>query len=234
MADCYAKRGNFQVFLPDFMNGVIVPEDVQTSFKAMNETRFWTQPLTKLGHLFYVLRCMLPFVYHCRPAVAGPRISGFLRGLKMNEARRLPIGAAGFAWGGYFVIRACWDQATNRTGDGQRILESGFVAHPSNSKYPKDIDKIVLPISWAAAETCRHMAPEQAKMTEQILTAKTAKGKDQGTEHEFVLYGGVNYGFAQSSDKKKSAEAEAGEKAEKQAVNWFSKRFASNALETHE
>ena len=194
----------------------------------MKKTSIWTNPLLKLGHLFYVLRYMLPFVYYCRPAVVAPRICGFLKALKKDEAKELPVGAAGFAWGGYFVIRACWDQETNRTDDGKRALDYGFVAHPSSSKYPQDIDKIELPISWAAAETCRHMSPEQARQTEQILKAKTAKGKDDGIEHEFVMYNGVNYGFAQGSDRKKLPEAEAGKKAEKQAVDWFSRCFAKS------
>lgn len=193
----------------------------------MKKTSLWSNPLVKLCHLFYVLRCMLPFVYYCRPAVAGPRIYSFLKALRQNEGKHLPIGAAGFAWGGYFVIRACWDEETNKIASGGRALECGYVAHPSNSKFPQDVDRIELPISWAAAETCRHMSLLQAKQTDEILKAKTAKGKDRGVEHEFVMYNGVNYGFAQGSDHKKMAEAEAGKKAERQAVDWFVRCFAN-------
>ena len=105
------------------------------------------------------------------------------------------------------------------------MLDCGFVAHPSNTKFPEDVDKIKRPISWAAAETCRHMSPQQAKQTDQILTAKSGKGKDVGVVHEFVMYKGVNYGFTQGSDRKKVAEAEVGRKAEMQAVDWFVSYF---------
>jgi dienelactone hydrolase len=71
------------------------------------------------------------------------------------------------------------------------------------------------------------MSPEQAKQTQRILADKSSKGKDDGIQHEFVLYRGANYGFAQGSNMKKVAEAEAGERAEKQAVDWFARCFAS-------
>lgn len=64
--------------------------------------------------------------------------------------------------------------------------------------YPDDIGKIVLPYSCSAAEIDQQMSPENAKQTEEILKAKTAKTKDQGVEHEFVMYKGVNHGFAVS------------------------------------
>jgi hypothetical protein len=73
----------------------------------MKNTSFWVHPLVKLGHLYCILRRMLPFVYYRRPSVITPRVSRFLKALKQDEARALPVGAAGIAWGGYFVIRAC-------------------------------------------------------------------------------------------------------------------------------
>jgi dienelactone hydrolase len=40
------------------------------------------------------------------------------------------------------------------------------------------------------------MNPQQAKQTEEVLKAKTAKSKDHGIEHEFVMYDGAHHGFA--------------------------------------
>lgn len=62
--------------------------------------------------------------------------------------------------------------------------------------YPTDIEKIALPYSCAASEIDNQMSPEQAQQTEEILKAKTAKTKDSGVEHEFVMYKGAHHGFA--------------------------------------
>lgn len=70
------------------------------------------------------------------------------------------------------------------------------------------------------------MSPDNAKQTKEILTAKTAKTKDQGVEHEFVMYPGVHHGFAVRADEDEKEEAEAGKKAEEQAVKWFTRWFA--------
>ena len=172
-----------------------------------------------------------------------PRIATFLAAVKQAEAKEMPLGAVGVAWGGYFVVRAC--------GSATTVLDAAFLAHPSNLTYPRDVERISVPMSWAAAETCRHMSPAQAEMTRKILAAKSARAKDEDEDepnivedehepnmktrngsgkrmrrfqHEFVLYGGVNYGFAQGATRKKIKEAEAGERAEEQAVEWFRRR----------
>lgn len=83
-----------------------------------------------------------------------------------------------------------------KADDGSRLTACGFVAHPSFLKYPNDIEGIVLPYSCAASEIDPQMSPDNAKQTEDILKSKTAKTKDQGVEHEFVMYKGVHHGFA--------------------------------------
>jgi len=179
---------------------------------------------------------MLPFAYHCRPAVASPRIATFLSTIKQAEARKgadnLPLGAVGVAWGGYFVVRACsGGDGAGVGGDAreERVLDAAFVAHPSHLTYPRDVERIAVPVSWAAAETDRHMNASQAETTKKILTGKTARGKEEDGNasavgrfgHEFVMYEGVKYGFAQGGMRKKVMEAEVGERAEEQAVQWL-------------
>lgn len=137
----------------------------------------------------------------------------------------------------------CHDEV--KADDGKRLTVAGFVAHPSFLKYPGDIEKIVLPYSCAASEIDPQMSADNAKQTEEILKSKTAKTKDQGVEHEFVMYEGVHHGFAGKSDILRGSqrgcangfvvradedakhEAEAGKKAEKQALSWFTRWFAN-------
>ncbi|KAK3111732.1 hypothetical protein LTR53_012714 [Teratosphaeriaceae sp. CCFEE 6253] len=226
LADEYAKKANATVYLPDFMNGFIMPPEVMISYKALSATGLWNQ-LYKLGHAAYLLRYFLPFMYYCGEGSARPRVMTWFTALKQHEAADLPVGTAGFCWGAKYVSELCWDQT--KTADGKRLVDCGFVAHPSNIKYPGDIEMIVLPYSCAAAEFDPQMSPEQAKQTKDVLAAKTAKTKDHGVEHEFVMYEGAFHGFAVRADENEKAEAERGRKAEAQAVDWFKRWFANPA-----
>ncbi|KAK3716038.1 hypothetical protein LTR37_006768 [Vermiconidia calcicola] len=227
LADCYAKEGNFQVYLPEFMNGFKLPADLLDSVKAFSATGFWNQ-IAKVGHAAYLLRHFLPFMILCRPAVTGPRVYSFMKALKQDEAKDLHIGTAGFCWGGYFVTKLCADMTENRTDDGKRVTVCGFVAHPSMLTYPTDIEGVQLPYSCAAAgEKDPQMSAEQAKQTEEILKQKTEKKMDEGIEHEFVMYPGAHHGFAVRADENDKDEAEKGKQAESQAVKWFTRWFAN-------
>lgn len=244
LADCYARE-NFTVYLPDFMDGTskttsetasptkadqcntgnILPPEILTSLKAMSATGFWNQ-LYKISHAAYMFWHFVPWLISCRAGVTGPRIYSWLKALKKNEAKNLPAGTAGFCWGGQFVTKLCWDQDENKTDDGQRVTDCGFVAHPSFLTFPSDIEMITLPYSCAASEHDQQMSPEQAEQTEKTLKSKTAKTKDQGVEHEFVMYHGAHHGFAVRADEEDKHEAECGKKAEKQALEWFGRWFA--------
>ncbi|KAK5170494.1 uncharacterized protein LTR77_005082 [Saxophila tyrrhenica] len=226
LADCYAKEGNFTVYLPEFMNGVILPPDLLDSMKAIQQPGL---SLSKIPHIFYAMRTFLPFMFWCRPAACGPRIWSFLSSLKTNEASNLSIGTAGFCWGGKFVTQLCWDGAENRLKDGAQVTKCGFVAHPSFLTYPDDINKVELPYAVAAAENDQQMSPEQAKQTQATLKEKTEKGKAKGVEHEFVFYPGAHHGFAVRADEDDKEEAERGKQAEAQAVRWFQRWLASPA-----
>lgn len=236
----YAKQTGCTVYLPDFMNGmhlvwkailircslytgVVIPADLMISFKAMSATGFMNQ-LYKIGHLMYIMRWLIPMRFSLSEANCRPRIFDFFKNLGENEAKDLPVGTAGFCWGAKYVTELCWDQT--KTKDGKRLVDCGFVAHPSNINYPGDIEMIVLPYSCAAAEHDMMMSADQAKQTKQILEKKTAETKAFGVEHEFVMYDGAHHGFAVRADENEKEEAEKGKKAEKQAVDWFTRWFS--------
>ena len=50
-----------------------------------------------------------------RPAAARPKIYAFLRALRKDEAKALPVGVAGFCWGGRFVTDLCMDEEKGET-----------------------------------------------------------------------------------------------------------------------
>ena len=118
-------------------------------------------------------------------------------------------------------------QGNIKADDGKPVVVCGFAAHARISSFPDDIEKIVLPLSYAAAEHDMAMSVETADKVSGILAGKTAKTKDQGIEHELVMYDGVHHGFAVRADEDEKHEAAQGKKAEAQAVSWFSRWFAN-------
>lgn len=75
--------------------GAGMDPSIMDSMKALSATGLWNQ-LAKVGHIAYMIRLFVPFLYWCRAGVTGPRVYGFLKALKKNEAKDLPIGTAGF------------------------------------------------------------------------------------------------------------------------------------------
>ena len=224
MVQATALRKTFKIVTADqYIAGFVMPPEVMISFHAMTATGFWNQ-IYKIGHAFYLMRYFAPFMYNCRDGVASPRVYSFFKGIREHEGAKLPVGTAGFCWGAKYVTELCWDQT--RTDSGERLVDCGFIAHPSNLKYPGDIEKVILPLSCAAAEIDFQMSAENAKQTEEVLVAKTAKTKDQGVEHEFVMYEKAFHGFAVRADEDNLEEAERGKKAEAQAIAWFLRWFA--------
>lgn len=194
------------------------------SLKAFSATGLMNQ-LYKVGHFFYLLWHIVPFLIACRPSVCGPRIFGFFKEVRMNEGADLKIAAAGFCWGGKWTTQLCWDEV--KADNGKSLIDCGYIAHPSALKFPDDIEKVALPLSVANAEIDQQVSPENAAVMKKVLEGKTAKLKDHGVTHEFVQYPGAHHGFAVRADEDDKEEAARGQQAEDQAVGWFTKWFGA-------
>ena len=149
-----------------------MPEQTLLSLKAFSATGLWAQ-LAKIWHGLYIMRWIIPFFFFCRASVARPKIASFLSSLKTKSHPDLPIGTAGFCWGGKWVTELCWDGEMNRTRDGAKVTCCGFTAHPSLLQYPGDVEKVRLPYSVAAAENDGQMSPVSSK-------SSTHSGKFRG------------------------------------------------------
>ncbi|EGR51757.1 uncharacterized protein TRIREDRAFT_33169, partial [Trichoderma reesei QM6a] len=119
LADQYADMGGFKVYAPEFMNGRAMP----------------------FRHLFRVICAMVPFITYNWPSRAWPRVKGFFEQLRKEEGSSLPVGAAGFCWGGKQVILL----AHGDTIDGRPLIDAGFTGHPSLLSIPGDIEKLKVP-----------------------------------------------------------------------------------------
>jgi dienelactone hydrolase len=149
-----------------------------------------------------------------RLSVSMPRVVSFLTELRKAEAVKLPVGVAGFCWGGQHLVHL----ACEASSDSKALVDVCFAAHPSGLSFPKDIEGIRKPFSVAVGDKDPLMTPEQAKETEAVL-------RKNKVEQEVVTYEGAGHGFSVRIDRTNPKQTEQAVQAEEQAVKWFTKHF---------
>ncbi|OQE09289.1 hypothetical protein PENFLA_c114G08783 [Penicillium flavigenum] len=147
LADNYAEKGKYLVYLPDFMNGHAAPISMVSATKELLKTSGLTTWLMKPYHLASMLTKMLPFMYYNTLGTSWPIVRDFFKSVRENEGADLPIYGAGFCWGGKHIVNlaAGADMASN----GKPLLNAGFTGHPSLLEIPSEIEKIKIPVSFA-------------------------------------------------------------------------------------
>lgn len=216
----------------------MVSPSILASLPFLEATGFVAN-IRKIYHFGILAYWFLPFFYRNSDSKVRPQLLTFFRGLKSTYPT-LPVAAAGFCWGGKWTVELCSarDRASppvsqaqpqsmgQSGGSGEPLVVCGFTAHPSRLTFPNDVEKVVLPLSIAAAgNKDPQMSREQGEQTKEILQAKTERGAENGVEHEFVWFEGAKHGFAVRADEEDVEEAERGKKAENQAIAWITKWF---------
>ena len=153
-----------------------------------------------------------------RFGLSYPRVVKFMTALRSNEAASLPVGVAGFCWGGKHVTLLCADK--DKTPDGESLITCGFTAHPSALAVPADIEAVKLPLSISIGDVDFGLAIGKVNEAKQILEKDTGK-------HEVVVIPGAKHGFAVRGNPGDEEEVKQGIQAEDQAVAWFDKWFAA-------
>ncbi|TVY33575.1 Protein AIM2, partial [Lachnellula cervina] len=105
LADHYAKRGGFLVYIPDFMNGNSMSPSVLTLMDKIMKPGSWlTAVVYKPAYILQTLIQTIPWFIKTRVSVAKPRVFKFVQALRTSPppfpTDNLKIGAAGFCWGG--------------------------------------------------------------------------------------------------------------------------------------
>lgn len=167
--------------------------------------------------LAHVISGFIPFLFYTRLAVAKPRVYKFFHDLRTNEAASLPLGAAGFCWGGKYVFLLCSD--SEKASNGKSLIDCGFAAHPSNLVLPADTQAVSLPLSVAVGDVDVMVPIKQVEQMKKILEEK---GRER---HEVVVIPGAKHGFAIRAKPDDKEAVEHGLKAEEQAVRWFNRWF---------
>ena len=143
-----------------------------------------------------------------------PPMQSYLQSLRKETT--LPIGAAGYCWGGKFAVNLA---NGNLVPGSKSLVDVVYAAHPSNLDIPKEINAITLPFSLAIGSADVVLSMTGTNKIKQVL----AKRKD--LDSEVRVYDGAKHGFAIRGDPGDEKEAKQGVEAEDQAVAWFSKHF---------
>ncbi|CAG7917643.1 unnamed protein product [Penicillium olsonii] len=143
LADDYAEKGRYLVYLPDFMKGI---------------TRYY---------LASVMAQIIPFKYHNSFESSWPIVRDFFASVRENEGSDLPLYAAGFCWGGKHVVNLGFgdDVASN----GKSLINAGFTGHPSFLEIPNEIEKINIPVSFALGDKDMVVKPPQIKQIQEVF-----------------------------------------------------------------
>lgn len=150
-----------------------------------------------------------------------PRVDGFFRALRASTD--LPIGAAGFCWGGFHVFRLA--SGKEKTKDGKPLADAFYTAHPSMLTLPADAEAVTLPISVAHASEDSQLKEDKVKMIESAFAAKTK----QGLNCELKAYSGAKHGFAIRGDRDNEKQLKDLIEAKDQAVTFFIKQLTGES-----
>lgn len=176
----------------------------------------WSLRLTfQRIHGFWLFYGLITWLIPNRVSRRFPAVKAFFEAVRRNEGAHLPIGTAGYCWGGHHVVNL----ASGYKADGKPLVDAAFAAHPSMLTFYDDIEKIRIPTSFAVPTTDNQMSLEQAEGTRKIIEAKP-----EGQKGEMRIYEGYTHGFATRLDLGKS-DPEGPEEAENQALAWFEKHF---------
>ncbi|KAF4952918.1 hypothetical protein FSARC_12539 [Fusarium sarcochroum] len=218
LADHYASAANYRVYLPDFMNGKAAP--IRT---MINMAHLWDEKGSWLSKPYYLIATMwdfVPFLYRNRFSVCWPRVAGFLKEVQHHKEAALPVGVAGFCWGGLHAIRLTHNTAKTQTVDGRPLADAFFTAHPSNVDISQDIGNVRRNLSIAIGDDDGVMGMKQVRQAESILASIDV-------ETNVVIYPGAKHGFSIRASRAEpdSKETRQAEEAEEQAIAWFKRQF---------
>ncbi|KAI9789429.1 MAG: hypothetical protein M1833_002423 [Piccolia ochrophora] len=216
LADAYAKKGNFLVYLPDVMGGHALSPRMFQLFHELTADGTWWAALWKPLAALQALSLFLPWLFSARASVTKPRMLAFCRALRAGSV--LPLGVAGFCWGGRYAFHLGTEEGPEGR-DG--LVDAVFIAHPSLVSLPGDVAGVRCPVSVAVGDKDHQMPPPKIEVLREVLSKKAE------VEHEVVVYEGATHGFAVRESPDVEKERQQGLEAEDQAVNWFTKWLAS-------
>ncbi|KAI9852093.1 MAG: hypothetical protein M1838_001890 [Thelocarpon superellum] len=232
LADHYADCGEWRVLLPEFMMvrlclrllkvGIVVACGLKLSVLLSIESPQLTLPHPTSYHVFCALYGFVPHLISNRLGVTLPKVVTYMRALRTAEPR-LPIGAAGFCWGGRHVFYLARPESlppdtttatTSPSGSARPLVDALFAGHPSAVEAPAKLQGIKVPLAVAVGTDDMVFTPPQQAIVQREL-------KDAEVECEMRFYEGAGHEFCVRADPAdKEVEKHCAE-GESQAVEWF-------------
>ena len=205
--------------LPGGLLGYEMDPNLLSSLNAVADAQ--TPLLHKVFPGLGVMTHMPVALYRCRASACQPRIFAFFASLR--SATSLPVGAAGFCWGGKYVALLCQDREKS-SSSGRSLLDCGFTAHPSQLVLPADIEAVSLPLCISNGSLDFQLKQEGNEIIRAMFARKevelNADGK-RGKMFEMNVVEGARHGFAIRGNPGDEDENRRGQMAEDQAVDFF-------------
>ncbi|RKL36643.1 hypothetical protein BFJ72_g8192 [Fusarium proliferatum] len=216
VADRYAERTGYRVYVPDFMHGTSAPASIKPVIDSvLNDGGLWGW-LVKPWNLLKAVFVMVPFTIRNKPQKRYPGIRQFMDDLRCNEAVDLKVGVVGFCWGAYGITHLAHGEVA---ANGKTIIDAAFTAHPSEIEVFKDIEPVKLPYSLAIGDVDFALPLKEVHKAAEILEAK------RDIDTEVVVIPHAKHGFAVRGNPNNKEEKEMADQAEDQVVRWFTKHL---------
>ncbi|KZM18702.1 hydrolase [Ascochyta rabiei] len=213
LADALAQETGFTVLVPDIIPGGGMSPDILPLMDTFSSPE--TGMLGKAWALGKAMVHVIPFFVRASPqSEACTRATlGFARAVRGDVdqgAEGGKLGLAGYCWGGYQALHVAARQHEVR-------VDAVFVAHPAKFEPVHALDAMEAGVKLSFAHAGQDMALSMAKVE------KMKEGLEGGEGFELRVYEGCVHGFAVRATPGKEREADAADKALRQAVGWFGK-----------
>ncbi|KAJ9138439.1 Alpha/beta-hydrolase [Pleurostoma richardsiae] len=215
LADHYAEKGHYRVYLPDFMAGFSAPVWALDSMRVLEGQ---SSIFSKLRQIPSLVWTGVPWYFTNRIPASHPRVKSFFKALRQSEPQ-LPIGAAGFCWGGKHVVLLASDSEDNKV-DGRPLFDAGFTGHPSLLVLPQEVEDITLPMAFAIGDKDSHVPLDKVAQIKEIV-----ENKPEGQKGEVRIYPNCGHGFCVRADPVYEDVAKQAAAAEDHCIEWFNKQF---------
>ncbi|KAF1814275.1 dienelactone hydrolase family protein [Eremomyces bilateralis CBS 781.70] len=166
LADHYSAGGDYLVYLIDFMDGWAAPVSTMESMPLLMKNDSIWDWVWKPYYAAQGLSSFISVATFNRYSVAWPRVHSFFEAVRKNEGAKLGIGAAGFCWGGRYVVNLTHEESFV---DGVPLVDASFTGHPGLIKIPGDLEKIRKPVSLAIGDNDYLLSVHQIEGVKEIF-----------------------------------------------------------------
>ncbi|KAM0150930.1 hypothetical protein ACHAQE_000484 [Botrytis cinerea] len=221
LADAFAASGEYLVYVPDFFEGDPVALKVADLLIPVDASKQGT--LGKYTGILASAPSFLMWMGRHKEASCSAVCNGFLEKLRTETNGERKIGMVGYCWGGRYAIRAGLESNMILIDGVKKPLIDAVVAlHPSNLVFPRDVEGLVVPISYGWGEKDVAVSIKSKGIIEEIHQKEGEKGR-KVPEMEHRVYKPGRHGFAVRGNPDDPLERACLEDSMKQGLEWMGK-----------